>query len=280
MPTASILTKTSDQTVSSGSTTTVDVTWQTETKYLDADFDFFDAGTSTRNLNIPTSMDGILYEVFLWVEDDVNDWGAGSGGYFGLLSSGLASTTFDDWGIMQDIGRPAFGTRSGIVPADASGADWYTQAREFQADTMSFKSSKCRFGVLAGNPVPRAMASGRTVGYSTPTSLTAMALTEDVDFGDIYNPATGVYTAPASATLAIVNCSGYVTSGTSTSDVQYVLEIEGVEKARFRHDGSLRGFGPGTFGMIAVSGGDEVVVKMIDAGGVRTGNFAHSVEFY
>lgn len=279
MPTASILTKTSGQTVSSGSTTTIDVTWQTETKYLDADVDFFDSGVDDTRLNIPSSVDGELYEVYLWVEDTTNYWGTGNGGYFGLRSVGAETPEFLAWRIVRDIGRPSGGSRSGMVVADSDGADWYTSGREFQSDTMTF-GTRCRMGILLGNPVPIAMAAGTESGFSTATSNTVLDLDEDYDIGDCYDPSTGIYTAPTGAEVCVCNCNGYVVSATSGSTFEYTLEIEGTEEAKFEHDGSLRGKGPGTFGIFPITAGDEVVFKHLDNGGVRTGEFYHSVEFY
>lgn len=67
---------------------------------------------------------------------------------------------------------------------------------------------------------------------------------------------------------------------TGAGGLTYSFRINGTEQAAMRHEGALRGWGPGTFGLIGVSPGDEIDFRINDASGPRTGNFNHSVEFY
>ena len=282
MPTASILTKTSDQKVSTDGTgeANIDVTWDVETKFLDADVDFFDSGVDDTLLAIPSSLDGEVYEVFIWCEDDTNDWGdTGNGTYIGMQANGLGwSQRY--WGIQRDVGRASRGARSGPILADSDGASWFSRVREFQSTLMEF-GDKCRFGVLTGDAVPRAIGIAKEAAWSTTNSTEAdMDLDEEYDYNNCYNPATGVYTAPPGATLAIPCVNGRIDSGTDTARVIYRLDIEGVERANFQHGGSTRGFTPGTFGLIDVTAGDELKFTIQDNGGIRSGTFGHSVEFY
>lgn len=281
MPSASILTKTSLQKVSNDGTgaATIRVTWDVETKYLDADVDFFDGGVDDEVLVIPSSLDGELYEVFIWVEDDVNDWGLGNGAYMGFQTDSANHASSPNWIIYRDVGYPSRGGRSGPVLADNLGCDWYSAVREFESDLMEFHD-KCYFGVISGNPAPLAVASAIETGVSTSSTATVLDLTEEFDHGDCYDPATGIYTAPAGASLYVAMINGYITSGTNTNDQIYTLHEDGTEVARFAHEGTQRGHSPGCWGLRPCSAGDEITMKFQDVGGTRTGNFQHSVEFY
>lgn len=261
MSTASILTLDSAKTLSSGSPTTLDLDWDTETQYLDADITFL--GGDPRNLAIPASLENEKYEVFLWIEDAVNDWGFGSGSYMGLINSGL-TPLMNSWGIIRDLGYASRGVRTGPVTGLSTVVNWFTQGREFQGNTYA-PGTRSRFGVIT-NPRPIAVAAGRQLGYTTGAAEKNFDLDEDFDFGDIYNPVTGVYTAPAGATLAAANAVGYINSATGTR-LNYALDVEGTEIARYEAAHSLRGNGPGTFGLFAVSPGDEVVFRIADDAG-------------
>lgn len=274
MSTASILTLDSAKTLSSGSLTTLDLDWDTETQYLDADILFH--GVDPRNLRIPASLDGVPYEVFLWVEDDVNDWGSGSGCYMGMLSSGL-TPGMNSWGIIRDMGYASRGVRTGPVRGLSTVVDWFTQGREFQVQTFA-PGTRSRLGVIT-DPRPIAVACGRESGYTTGSTEKNMDLNEDFDIGDVYNPATGVYTAPAGASLAAVNVAGYINSATGVR-LNYALDRDGTEIARYEAQHSLRGNAPATFGLLPVAAGEELVIRISDDQGNRDGDFSHSVEFY
>lgn len=279
MPSASILTKSSDQVVSAGSTSNILVTWDTETKYLDGAYDFHDPVTNNDRLTIPPAMSGSLYEVFIWIEDANDLWDTvGGGGYIGMQSSGIPDWS-NWWGIYQDLGKFSRGVRTGLLTADAASGYFYSQVREFEPATATASASKCRFGVLEGNPNPIALAAARDTGYSTGTGLNRLNLTESVDIGNVYH--NGVYVAPPGATLACVTANGYLTDKTDSDDFTWELFVNGSEYAAFRHSGSLRGYGPGTFGLMPVSPGDELDVRChnFDVGS-RTGLFMTGVEFW
>lgn len=275
MSTASILTLTAANTISAGSPSTINLDWDVETQYLDADISFWEGVTNPWRLTLPGSLDGITCEVFLWVEDNVNDWGSGSGAYMGLLQSGL--TGYNSWGIIRDMGYASRGVRTGPMRADADGSYFYTSGREFETHTLA-PGTRSRFGIIT-DPKPRAFAAAKGIGYSTGSTEKNANFAEDFDFGDVYNPTTGVYTVPGGATLAAVDCTGYVTSSTG-SRLNWSLDVDGTEIARYEAQHSLRGCGPGSFGLLPVTAGEEIVIRMADDAGTRTGNFEHSVEFY
>lgn len=281
MPSASILTKSVDQVVSAVSTTTIDVTWDTETKYLDGAYDFHDPVTDNNRLTIPAAMDGSLYEVFIWVEDANDLWDTvGGGTYIGLLSSGIPDWN-NWWGIYQDTGKFSRGVRTGLLTANAAEGYFFSQVREFEPATATASASKCRFGIIEGNPNPIAIAGAREVGYSAGTGVNNLAITETYDPNSVYNPSTGVFVAPPGATLACVTANGYLPDKTDSDDFEYELWLNGAQYAAFRHSGSLRGYGPGTFGLMPVSPGDELVVRTHNFdSGARTGNFSTGIEFW
>lgn len=280
MPSASILTKTSDQVVSSAGATAgnTSFTWQTETKYLDANLDFFDAGTDDTLLSIPGSLDGTPYEVFGWWEDTSE--GTFTSGMYSAYR--VLSTTGGDpyrW-IFRNTVRPAFGFRTGPKVADSDGIDYYVQMREFTSETITARSSRCRLAIIMGEPLLRAFAGGSTSGFSASTTETDANIAEAFDIGDVYDPTTGIYTAPAGASLAAVNCNGWRASVVSDS-CRYRLYKEGSEVAQYHFGGGLRNPGPGTFGLIDIAPGEELKISIqMDGGSANTMDLNHSVEFF
>ena len=281
MPSASILTKTSDQTITNPTTTaaTINITWDTETKYLDAALDFHDSGTNPERLTIPASMDGDLYEVFIWVEDAAAIWQAGgNGAYLGLLTGGGVGAPYW-WGIYRDTGKMSRGYRTGLVQANALEGYFYSACREFGTVSAVASASRCRFGIIQGNPTPRAFAAAREGSWTYATGTNVLYPSCQINVGNVYRG--GTFRAPKGATLAAPQVNGYITSETNSSDSIWDLLKNGSVVASFNHAGSLRGYGPGTFGLIDVVEGDELEFQFTNnAGFNRTGNLSMNVEFW
>lgn len=280
MPSASILTMTSDRVVSStgAGAATVDVVWDVETKYLDGAFDFFDSGVSTKNLVIPPAMNGGTFEVFLWFEPTEDIYSTSAGSYIGLLSSSIPG--WDQWwGIYNETGKASRGCRTGPLIADNAGGYFHSQVREFSSNNITTDASFCRLGVIQGAPDFVAAASAHEVGYAAPVGTSTLTLKEDIDIGGVYS--NGTYTAPVGAELAVVTANGGITSAFGAPDFIWELFKNGSRICEFRHGGSGLGFGPGTFGLVDVVAGDtlEVRVDNLDAS-PRTGTFHTAVEFY
>lgn len=282
MPSASLLTKTSDQVVSSGSPGNIYVTWQTETKFLDADVDFFDSGVSTINLNIPAALSGVPYEVFMWLED-TSEATFPNGHYAGLQVTGSGTHASDAFfGIQREAGRFARGFRSGRVVADADGADWVARVREFDSATITARAARCRLGVISGEPALTglAAASGDVVIAASTEATIAPTATFDAG-GGVYNSGSGVWTAPTGASLVVPSITGLDNTLLDATALRYKLFKNGTEIAAYRHGGSRRCPGPGCFGLLDVSPGDELLYKLDNAlGSDRTLTVQASMEFF
>lgn len=279
MPSASILTLSSDK-VLSGSLSTRDVDWDVETKYLDADTDHFNIGGDPRDLLIDAALDGEVYEVFHWVED-TSEGNFANGHHLGPTPSGAPSGVAGNWFIQRVAGRAARGFRSGPVLADSDGASWYSRVREFDSASITLRSARCRFGIIVGQPDPIAFAAARNSGYSVAaTTETTLILPETVDVGGVYNAVNGRYTAPAGTELAVPMLNTYTTSSFNSGTCRFKLYKNGSAVAAFLHDGSGRSPGPGCFGLIEATENDYFELVVDNDSTSRTIRVDHAVEFY
>lgn len=282
MPSASILTLTADQVVSAGSASNIAIEWDTETKYLDADVDFFDAGVDPERLVIPSSLDGVSYETYIWLEDTTDSPGT-EGLYLGMFAYGEPSFKSDAlWGLVpRGCYYPCRGYRSGTLLGRSTPVEWISICREFDTRTITMRAARCRFGVISGEPTLLGVAAARgdvTIGGSSAAPITAA---EDFDVGGVYNPATGVYTAPAGASLAVACAVGYDGDTLASNRLYYTLDVNATQIAKARFSGAGRAPGPGCFGLFPVSPGDEVRMNIDnDLGSARTVGVQTSVEFY
>jgi hypothetical protein len=282
MPSASILELSSDQQVDNPGTSaaTINIDWDTETKYLDGAYDFHEAVTNPDRLTIPAAMNGQPYEVFLWVEDTTAVWDASAGMYIGIQSSGIPDWTAW-WGIYADQGKAARGCRTGPLVADDQEGYFYVPIREFGSNSMFARATKCRFGILEGNPAPVGwgICRDQSPNYSIPNGTSILAPANEHNFGNVYRG--GTYTAPPGATLAVADVTVVITSETNSADVTHTLLVNGSSFAEFMHSGSLRGYGPVTYGLFPVSPGDEIEFQIAHSTGFdRSGRVAHSVQFF
>jgi len=260
---------------------TYDMIWDTETKFGDGTLDFFDAGTDNESLVIPTSLDGEVYELFLWMEN---------GGYFGSFDDcylGIRNTAGgvdhgDHYYILRDVGYYSYGFRSGPILMGSTAHKWKATWRTFGSSHGTMDSNKCRFGVLVGAPKPIGWAAMRNSSFPTTGSSTndPVTGTEDFDDGDVLDHTTGVFTAPTGTQCVVVNCN--CNSPVFDGSITYMfLQKNGVTVGWWGHNDSGRAPGPGTFGLVDASPGDTFVVYISDTdGSARTQQVSVSAEFY
>lgn len=248
------------------------MTWGTEQKLGAGLLDYFNDAVDPNFMIMPVDATASRCEMFMYAEETGISKPA-DGFYIGQIDSINANW----YGIMRFGGNVARGFRSGLIPY-TPGEKFGIRSRTFNA-SATWNTSRTYLGVLI-DPVPIAVVStskASTSYGSYPNVKTKFLPTISYDPWGVHSG--GTFTAPENTEcmVASINASS---DPADSADGWYYLHHNGVEVARYYHDGSLRSPAVGCFGLRPCAPTDTFEFYGNKLGASIIDDLSISVEFY
>lgn len=247
---------------------TVNVDFNSEINLGSHSYDFFDAGTNNEALLVPTGFSG---NAQVWGYMETSNI-SGDDAYWGIISNNQQFTYL----IQRDAGHMTRGQTTGVIDVDDT---WYfvNRTRTF-GNNHPTANSRTHLGILL-DPQPIAAACGYKTNFEANGNTYMTGSTEEFDFGGVFDPSSGEFTAPSGAHSVALYANGW--SDLNGNDNAMKWFKNGSEIVRSRYDASARAPMVASFGLWSCTSGDTIeFVADRNASGINMYDVRFSAIFY